>query len=89
MSTKVQSSFNEDRYADCEACNERYWGDDINIYIREVSGESESFSVCVDCRWGRTKFVREALKKAIDPSSLTWPDIVRLVKRLRVGAGGD
>ena len=83
MSIKFQNPYKEERYADCEACNERYWGDDIDIYIREVSSESESFSVCSDCRWGRTKFVRhalcEALKKSNDPS----------VKRLREGEASD
>lgn len=39
----------EERYVDCEVCDERYNGDDIANYIREVEVKGEAVSMCISC----------------------------------------
>jgi hypothetical protein len=76
MSIKFQNSNKEERHVDCELCDQRYWGYDIDIYIDEVMTKGESFLICHE-------HVREALKKAEDPRLLTSAEIARLVNALK------
>lgn len=75
MSIKFQD-FKIGRHVDCEICDQRYWGYDIDIYIDEVVTQDESFSFCHE-------HVREALRKSKDPSLLTSTEIARLVNALK------
>ena len=39
-------------FADCELCGERYGGDGVNAYLREVETKGECFAICLECLKG-------------------------------------
>lgn len=47
--SKTDREREEDRYAECDCCGEKYWGEDIKRYLREVEIEDEVELRCPRC----------------------------------------